>query len=89
MSLRKYLGTDELALKIVTLHTAKTIDWPIFIDAIWGFSLSLPEDSTIFKALAEFVADIDRKNIVSRNEFMLSLPENLLDAANIEKKASL
>jgi hypothetical protein len=49
----------------------------------------LTEDSLAFKALTEFISEIDRKNIVERSILLKSLPENLIDTANIEKKQIL
>jgi len=36
---------DSLTTKIVTLHESKDINWKVFVNAIWGYSLSLPEAS--------------------------------------------
>jgi hypothetical protein len=72
-----------LITKVVGLHVAKKINWNILIDAVWGYSIMLTEDSLAFKALTEFISEIDRKNIVERSILMKSLPENLIDAANL------
>jgi hypothetical protein len=72
-----------LSSKVASLHSAKKIQWGAFIDAVWGFSLNLAEDSASFKALSELISDIDRKNIVDRSILLKSLPENLIDSAGL------
>jgi hypothetical protein len=53
--------------------------WGIFIDAIWSLSLCLPESSDSFRALADLVSEIDRRNIVSRSFLMKLLPDSLIN----------
>ena len=61
----------------------------MLMDAAWSFSLGLNEQSNSYQALAELVAEIDRKNIIDRKILLTSLPENLIDMANIARKINL
>lgn len=79
----KYLGKDDLSSQIMKLNDTIKIDWDVFVNAIWGYSLCLTEGSNSFADLANFVAELDRRNLFEKSLLFKSLSEGLLEAANL------
>ena len=44
------------------------------MDAVWAFTLGISQESHTYKALAEFISEIDRRNIIDKKILLTKLP---------------